>query len=249
MENNDENNNIGEQKNLLDKNKSVFQKYREMFVGDCSIWYLIKYEIIVTLFSSLPGALGLVLRKIFYPALFKKIGRGVIFGRNMTIRHPRKITIGLNVVFDDFSVIDAKGKSNRGITIEDNVVIGRNSVLSCKGGDISVGKFSNIGSNNSLFSESVLKIGQYVFTAGHVYMVAGGNHAFARRDIPIWKQPTESKGGIIIEDDVWIGASCTIVDGVKIRKGAILGAASLAHKKIPPYSIALGNPATVIKKR
>jgi acetyltransferase-like isoleucine patch superfamily enzyme len=249
MGNNEENVNVGEQKNLLDKNKSAFRKYKEMFLGGCSIWYLIKYELIVTLFSSLPGALGLVMRKIFYPSLFKKTGRGVVFGRNMTIRHPRKITIGDNVVFDDLSVIDAKGKGNQGITIGDNVVIGRNSVLSCKGGSISIGDFSNIGSNNSLLSESILQIGKYVFTAGHVYMVAGGNHSFARRDIPIWEQPSESKGGIVIEDDVWIGASCTIVDGVKIKKGAILGAASLAHKKIPSYSIALGNPASVIKKR
>jgi len=240
---------IAEQKNLLDGKKSAFQKYREMFVGESSFFYFLKYEFLTTLLGPIPGALGLFLRRVFFPSLFLKVGKGVVFGRNMTIRHPRKITIGDGVVFDDFSVIDAKGRKNRGILLGRNVFIGRNSVISCKGGDIQVGDYANIGSNNTLLSESIIRIGKYVFTAGHVYMVAGGNHSFERRDIPIWHQPSRSKGGIVLEDDVWIGAACTIVDGVVIKKGSILGAGSLAHKKIPPYSVALGNPATVIKKR
>ena len=240
---------IAEQKNLLDHRKSSLQKYKDLFLGKVSFFYFLKYETIITLFSSIPGALGLGLRKFFFKRLFKKVGRGVVFGRNMTIRHPKKIAIGDNVIFDDNTVLDAKGQSNSGITIGHNVVVGRNTVLSCKGGDITIDDFTNIGSSNTILSESIVSIGKYVFTAGHVYMVAGGNHTFERRDVPIWHQPSESKGGIIIEDDVWIAASCTLVDGVKIRKGSILGAASLAHRKYPSYSILLGNPAVVVKKR
>ncbi len=240
---------IAEQKNLLDKKKSSLQKYRTLFLGKVSFFYFLTYEIIITLFSSISGALGFGLRKIFFKRLFKKTGKGVVFGKNMTIRHPKKIVIGHNVIFDDNSVLDAKGQNNKGIRIGNNVVVGRNTVLSCKGGDIVIGDYANIGSNNTILSESIVKIGKYVFTAGHVYMVAGGNHTFACRDIPIWFQPSESKGGIIIEDDVWIAASSTLVDGVKIRKGSVLGAASLAHRKYPSYSILLGNPAEVIKKR
>jgi acetyltransferase-like isoleucine patch superfamily enzyme len=240
---------IGGQKDLLNEKKSAVAKYKEMFLGKVSFLFFIKYELIMLMFSWVPGALGFALRKIFYKGLFKKIGRGVVFGRNMTIRHPKKIEIGDNVVFDDNSVIDAKGEENKGLIIGSNVLIGRNTTLSCKGGDIEIGNFSNIGPNNTIISESIVKIGRYVFTAGHVYMIAGGNHSFDRRDIPIWHQPSISKGGIIMEDDIWIGASSTILDGVKVGTGAIIGAATLVHKRIKKYTVNLGVPAQMVKKR
>jgi acetyltransferase-like isoleucine patch superfamily enzyme len=237
------------QKKLLNEKKGTIAKYKEIFLGDVSFFYLLKYELIITLFSGISGALGLALRKMFFPKLFKKIGKNVTFGKGMTIRQPRKIEIGDNVTFDDQTVLDAKGTNNKGIKIGNNIFIGRNVILSCKEGDIEIGDYANIGSNTYMISESSLKIGKYVFVAGNGYIVAGGNHSFDRRDIPIWFQPSTSKGGIILEDDVWIGASATIIDGVKIEEGSIIGAASLVHKRIPKYSIALGVPATVIKKR
>jgi len=240
---------IGGQKDILDKKKGAFTKYREMFPGDVSFFFFIKYETIIALFTSFPGAAGFFLRKIFFKKLFGKVGRGVVFGRNMTIRHPKKISIGDHVIFDDNTVIDAKGKGNSGIVIGSNVLVGRNSVISCKGGDIEIGDYSNIGPDNIIISESSVSIGKYVFTSGKLYMIAGGNHTFDRKDIPIWKQPSVSKGGIRIEDDVWIGASSTILDGVKIGTGAIIGAATLVHKRIKPYTVSLGVPAQLVKKR
>jgi acetyltransferase-like isoleucine patch superfamily enzyme len=240
---------IGGQKDILDKKKGPFTKYRELFLGDVSFLYFIKYETIIALFTSIPGAAGFVLRKFFFRRLFKQVGKGVVFGRNMTIRHPNKIVIGDNVVFDDNTVVDAKGKGNSGIRIGNNVLIGRNSVISCKGGDIQIGDFSNIGPDNIIISESSIRIGKYVFTAGKLYMIAGGNHSFDRKDIPIWEQPSVSKGGITIEDDVWIGAQSTILDGVKIGTGAVIGAATLVHKRIKPYTVSLGVPAQFVKNR
>ncbi len=240
---------IGGQKDLLDEKKGAIKKYKELFLGKVSFFYFIKYEIIMMMFSWVPGALGFVFRKIFFPLLFKKIGKGVVFGRNMTLRHPKKIEIGDNVVFDDNSVIDAKGENNKGLKIGNNVLVGRNTSISCKGGDIEIDDYSNIGPNNIIISESTLKIGKYVFTAGQMYMIAGGTHKFDRTDIPIWKQPSVSKGGIIVEDDVWIGASSTILDGVKIGKGSIIGAGTLVHKRIRPYTVNVGVPAQEVKKR
>lgn len=240
---------IAEQKNLLDEKRGIIGKYKNLFLGRVSFFYFLKYEIIITLFSAIPGAVGFLLRKIFFRKLFRRVGRGVVFGRNMTIRHPRKIEIGSNVVFDDNSVIDAKGEGNAGIKIGNNVIIGRNTIISCKGGDIKIGDYSNIGPNNYLISESLLKIGKYVFTAGQTYMVAGGNHSFERKDKPIYFQPSVSKGGIVLEDDIWVGASSTIIDGVKIGRGSIIGAASLVNKNITQYSVAVGVPAKIIKKR
>ena len=237
------------QKKILDQKSGLTKKYRNIFVGQVSLLYLIKYELIMTLFSPIPGALGLVLRKIFFPRLFKKTGKNIIFGRNMTIRHAYKIEIGNNVILDDNSVIDAKGENNRGIKIGHNVFIGRNTLISCKEGDIEIGDFSNIGANTYLISESILKIGKYVFIAGNGYLVAGGNHSFKEKETPIMLQPSVSKGGIIIEDNIWIGATVTILDGVKIETGSVIGAAALVNKNIPAYSIAYGVPVKITSKR
>jgi acetyltransferase-like isoleucine patch superfamily enzyme len=240
---------LGDQKFLMDRQKGMIAKYKSLVVGNVSVFSLIKFELITTLFSGIPGALGLFLRKLFFPCLFKKSGKGVVFGKQMTIRHPKKIEIGDGVVFDDNTVLDAKGDNNLGIVMGDNILVGRNTIISCKGGDIEIGDYSNIGPNNTLISETVLKIGKYVFTAGHSYLIAGGNHSFEKKDRPIWFQPSISKGGILIEDDIWIGAQSTILDGVKIGTGTVIGAASLVLKSIPSFSVAAGIPAQVIKKR
>ena len=60
---------------------------------------------------------------------------------------------------------------------------------------------------------------------------------------------TESKGDIIIEDDVWIGANCIILSGVKISRGAIIAAGSVVIKDVAPFTIVGGVPARLIKER
>ena len=57
------------------------------------------------------------------------------------------------------------------------------------------------------------------------------------------------KGDIIIQNDVWIGAKSTIMSGVKISNGSIVGAGSVVTKDVPPYAIVAGNPAKIVKYR
>jgi acetyltransferase-like isoleucine patch superfamily enzyme len=236
-------------KSLLELKKSPLKKYMEIFLGKKSFWKLVRYECIIFLFSWIPGAAGLFLRKIFYPIILKEVGRGVAFGHHITIRHPHKISIGDHSFVDDFAVLDAKGESTLGITIKKNVIIGRNTILSCKGGSIFLNDFSNISSNCCLLSETNISIGKYTFLAGHCYLVAGGNHSFERTDIPIMFQPSIRKDGIKIGDDCWLGARVTVIDGIKLGKGCVVGAGSVVTKSFSDYDIALGNPAWKIKSR
>lgn len=249
-EKDDSRNYTGGHKDMLDGRQGAVAKYKSLVLGEnTGLLKLIKYELITSVLGPMPGALGYLLRKIFFPKLMKKTGRGVVFGRNMTIRHPEKIVIGDNTIFDDNSVLDAKGESNEGIEIGSNVLIGRGTILSCKNGNIRIGDYSNLGPGNTILSETELSIGKYVYTAGHLYMIAGGNHSFDRRDIPMFHQPSYSRGGISLGDDVWIGANATILDGVRIGEGSVIGAAAMVNKEIPSYSIAVGAPAKVIKER
>jgi acetyltransferase-like isoleucine patch superfamily enzyme len=92
-----------------------------------------------------------------------------------------------------------------------------------------------------------VKIGNGVRTGPHTAIVTQ-NHNFERLDIPIWKQGTRGKP-IEIEDDVWIGAHCTILGGVKIGAHSVIGAHSLVTRDIPRYSVAYGIPCKVRRSR
>ena len=249
MENNTDSNKASLQKTLVDEKKSSKNKYVDLFVGKRGIWQFVKYELILFLFSGMPGALGFFCRKLFYPRLFLKVGKGVAFGRNLTIRHPHKISIGSQSYIDDNVVLDAKGENNLGIKIGDNAIIGRNTILSCKEGSIVLKDYANISSNCSLLSETQISIGQHSFLAGHCYLVAGGNHSFERTDVPIMFQPSQDKGGIGIGEDCWLGASVTVLDGISLGKGCVVGAGTVLTESFPQYSIVVGNPGRKIRDR
>ncbi len=112
-----------------------------------------------------------------------------------------------------------------------------------------------IGDNSSVQSYTIIvgygdsgkvKIGNGVRIAAHGMIVAA-NHRFEPGS-PIHTQGLEP-ADIVIEDDVWIGASVNIIAGVTIGHGSVIGAGSVVTKDIPPMSIAVGSPAKVIKQR
>jgi acetyltransferase-like isoleucine patch superfamily enzyme len=74
-------------------------------------------------------------------------------------------------------------------------------------------------------------------------------HGFTDCSRPMNKQPLTSRGDIVLEDDVWLGVRVTVMDGVVIGQGAIIGAGAVVTKDVPPYTIAAGVPARVIRDR
>jgi len=237
------------QKELLSEKASLPAKYSSLVIGRKGFWRLLRFELINFFFSGVPGALGLALRKVFYPFLFRKVGKGVVFGRNMTIRHPHKIVLGANCVLDDNVVLDAKGEKNEGLRVGDNVYIGRNTILSCKEGSIAIGDYTNIAANCSLLSETEITLGRYCFLAGHCYLVAGGNHSFEDVSRPIMFQPSVSKGGIRLGDDVWLGAGGIVLDGASIGQGTVVGAGAVVAGSLPEYAVAVGGRRLLISDR
>lgn len=92
-----------------------------------------------------------------------------------------------------------------------------------------------------------VKIGNAVGIGGGT-VITSIHHNFKRLDIPIRKQGIRGKP-IVIEDDVWIGAHCTIIGGVRIGAHSVIGAHSLVTRDIPPYSVAYGVPCKVRRSR
>jgi acetyltransferase-like isoleucine patch superfamily enzyme len=237
------------QSQLTTTAKSPLTKYMDMQIGLRSWWALIKYEFVMMLCNSRTGAIGYLLRKMFYPMVFGRIGRNVTFGRNITIRHPHKIKIGDNCIVDENCVLDAKGDDPRGIELGNNCVLSRNNILSCKGGYIKLGDGTNIAQNSLVHSEVAVEMGKNTLVASYVYFVGGGNHDFSRTDVPVIQQPSLSRGGIFIEDNCWFGASVIVLDGSKIGRDCVIGAGAIVNSDLPPYSLAVGTPARVLRNR
>lgn len=227
-------------KELMAGDRSLASKYSEIFPGRKGLWSFLKYEFVVSCISGAPGAFGYFLRKVFYPRFFKSVGRGCVFGRGITIRHPHKIVVGAGSFIDDGAVLDAKGAENEGIVIGENVYVGRNAILSCKEGSIFLGDCCNVSANCTILSETEVRLGRHCFLAGNCYLVAGGNHSFADLATPVMFQPSLSKGGIRINDDVWLGAGVLVLDGVTIGRTSVVGAGSVVTGPVPEFSFARG---------
>ena len=238
------------QESISGQKKSKLQRYQDLVIGSQKFSKLLKYEIIILISSWIPGALGIFLRSKLYPMLLGASGRGVLFGTNIVLRHPKKIFIGNNVIIDDNVMIDAKGTDNNGIKMEDEVFIGRNTILSCKGGDILLHDRVNLGFNCEVYSSSKVEIGKDTLVAAYSYFVGGGSYKLDDVSIPINQQPDfEGAGGIKLDGNNWIGAHCVILDGVKIGEGSVVAAGAVVNKPVPSFSIAAGVPAKVIKNR
>ena len=235
------------QEQLFAAGKSSRAKYADLVVGRPGLGALLQYELIVTIAQPRAGVLGLALRKLLYPSLLGSCGRNVIFGQNVVLRHPHKIHLGSNVVIDDNCLLDAKGTTNRGIRIGDGVFVGRNTILSCKNGDIELADDANIGFNCELFSASRVTIGRQVLMAAYTYVI-GGDHDFSDPSQPVLAQARTS-AGVAIGDGVWLGAGAKILDGVRVGDHAVIGAGAVVREDVPPYAVAVGMPARVVATR
>ncbi|NEO13448.1 MULTISPECIES: acyltransferase [unclassified Moorena] len=229
---------------LADSKSSFIEKYQDLVLGDRSWGRLLQYELLTLLVGQLPGALGLGLRRIFYPQLFGSVGKNALFGHHLTLRAPGRIHLGSNVVLDDYAVLSVRGFEDERIEIGDGVQIGRLAQLKTRAGSIFIGAHANIGAECRIDSTTEVHIGQHCIFAGRCYL-GGVSHQFDRTDIPIVQQPLATKGGVHIGDDVWLGAHVIVLDGVTIGTGAIVGAGAVVTKDIPAYAIAMGVPAQV----
>ena len=235
------------QDKLFDEGKSQLSKYQDIVLGKKGLLALMKYEFVMLFASWVPGALGLVLRSKLYPMLIGKVGKGVVFGTNVVLRHSHKITIGDNVVIDDNCVLDAKGGEGNSIKIGSGVFVGRNTILYCKDGDIEIGDNTTISFNCDVFSANYVRIGSNVQIAAYTFL-NGGTHKFDDLDVPVMHQ--ERSGiGIEVGDNAWIGADAKVLDGVSVGRDSIIAAGAVVTKDVPEFAIVGGMPAKLIRNR
>jgi len=230
-----------------DASRSPLRKYRELNYGPLSAGKALYAELVFCLFGPLSGAAGLFCRKLFYRPLFGRISRNVIFGRNVTIRHPSKIRLGAGTVIDDGAVLDAKGEGNEGLMIGSGVYIGRNTIVYCKGGSITLGDRVNLAANCQVFSSNALSIGAGTVVGAFSYFLSGGEYE-CRSDVPFaFQSGMETQGPLAIGANCWIGARVTVLDAACVGDHCVIGAGAVVTKPIPADSLAVGVPARVIR--
>jgi acetyltransferase-like isoleucine patch superfamily enzyme len=228
--------------------KSAFRTYRDLYYGKTSLCFVLKAELLYSMFGSVAGGLGLLLRSKCYRGLFGKAGRKVFIGRNVTLRHPTKIRLGNNVIIDDNCVIDAKGVDNNGIDIGDNVFIGRNTIVYCKNGNIRLEKGVNISANCTVFSSNDLTIREGTLVGGYSYLLSGGEYDIDDKATEFADQSGMlTKGPLVIGRNCWLGARVTVLDSGNVGEHCVIGAGALVTKEIPANSLAMGVPARVVK--
>jgi acetyltransferase-like isoleucine patch superfamily enzyme len=153
------------------------------------------------------------------------------------------------VSIDDFATINYPIFSDRGQTLHigERTFIGRFTQLSPQAGFIHIGSDCTVHPLCMLLGEGGIDIGNDVRIAASSVIVSS-NHLYRDRETPIWKQGMSAKG-VIIGNDVWIGANCTILDGVKVGDGAIIAAGAVVNRNVEGYTVVGGVPAKFIKSR
>ncbi len=160
--------------------------------------------------------------RVFLNRFFHKRGSGSVirWRTRMDVLPFNKFELGSRSTIEDFCTI------NNGVG---DVLIGHNSLIGM--GNVIIGPVT-IG-NNVIFAQNVV--------------ASGLNHEYKDPDVPIHLQNVTT-AAITVEDDCWIAANVVLTAGVTIGKHSVIAAGSVVTKDIPPYSVAAGNPAKVLKR-
>ncbi len=234
---------------LHTKSSSPLTAYKHKVLGKkATSCQLLRYEITTILTQNMGGAIGYLLRKKLFAPLFKKSGKSLILGKDLTIRKPGYIEIGDNVAIDDFTMLDGCCEQKPAIKIGNNVIISKGCVIQAKTGALTLGDKCDIGAHTVISSISSITMEDSVLIAGNCY-IGGARYNLDNLDKPIMEQGIYSRGPITIGKGSWVGAAATILDGVTIGQGCVIGAGAVVSRDIPDYAIVAGVPAKVIRFR
>ena len=212
-----------------------------------SIFRYVYEQTILILFGWIPTVIGIGLRGVFYRLIMKMDGLAAIESR-VRIRFANYIKMGHGVYIDEGVYLHA---CPQGIEIGENTIVMHGAVLHVYNfrdmpqSRIKIGKDSLIGEYSVIRGQGGVTIGDRVYTSPFTQIIAV-NHVFDDPNRPFVNQGITAEG-IIIEDDVWLGAGAVITDGVRVGKGAVVAAGAVVTKDVPPHTVVGGLPAKPIK--
>jgi acetyltransferase-like isoleucine patch superfamily enzyme len=206
-------------------------------------------QIIFLLFGWIPGLIGIGMRALIYKLILKSDGLAAI-ENGVRLNQPRNLVLHDGVYLDQGVYLHA---CPNGIEIGANTLVMHHAVLhvynfrNMPHSGIRIGEDSLVGEFCVIRGQGGVHIGDKVYLAPLVQILAV-NHVYDDPRRAIIEQGITAEG-IVIEDDVWIGAGAIILDGVRVGTGSVIGAGSVVTENLPPYSVAAGSPAKVMKDR
>ena len=218
----------------LDRQASSFPRY----VLEQSLFFL---------FGWIPTIIGIGLRGLFYRLIMHMDGAAAIESR-VRIRFADHIKLGQGVYIDEGVYLHA---CPRGIEIGSGSIVMHGAILHVYNfrdmpqSGIQIGRDSLIGEYCVIRGQGGVQIGDRVYTSPFTQIIAV-NHVFDDPDVPFVDQGITAEG-IVIEDDVWLGAGAVITDGVRVGKGAVVAAGAVVTKDVSPHTVVGGVPAKLIK--
>lgn len=237
-------------KSITGKGSSL-NRYRQVIIGTDSLAALLYYEF-CQLFAFFPGAVGMVLRKLFWPKMFKSCGKGSVFGFGVVVRQPGKIVVGESVVISEYCILDGRsGGESPSIHLGSGTMLSNNVMLSCKDGSIAIGRDVGINAQSIIQSTSgnQVTIGDDCVIGQRCLVIGGGNYQIGEREELIRTRPIAIDGGVTVENNVWLGANVSVLGGVTVGQGSVAGAGAVISHSIPPFSVCMGVPAKVVRER
>jgi len=201
-----------------------------------------------TVFLQAESEYAAKLRCEYYRTQFKSMGENVSIGRNVKITNPQFIALGNNVTICDDCTLIARGEG--GITLGDSVTLNDRVYLDTERADDGYIRVENnvyIGTGTTLFGHRGLEIGDHCLLAQNITLTPY-SHIYDDPDRNIIEQGGHCEK-VVIGRDTYIGMRCTVMYSGNIGEGCVIGAGSVVVKPIPDYSVAVGCPAKVIKKR
>src|SRR5215204_2246025 len=212
-----------------------------------SIFKYFLEQVLYLLFGWIPTIVGVGLRGIFYRFILKMDGVAAIESR-VRIRFADQIKLGHGVYIDEGAYLHA---CPNGIEIGANSIVMHGAILhvynfrEMKQSGIKIGCDSLIGEYSVIRGQGGVSIGNRVYTSPFTQIIAV-NHVFDDPNRTFVEQGITAEG-IVIEDDVWLGAGAIITDGVRVGKGAVVAAGAVVTKDVSPHTVVGGIPAKPIK--
>ena len=186
-------------------------------------------------------------RRAYYKTKLRAMGDNVEIGVGVRIINPQNISLGDNVQIGDRCHLIAG--TEKGITLADGARLKYGVFLDTETpkGYIEIGKEVYIGTGCCLHGHIGLEIGDFTLLAQNI-TITPTSHRFDDPDKTIYSQKGFMKK-LTIGRDCYLGMGVCVVYTGSIGDGSVVGAGSVVVKEIPPYSVAVGVPAKVIKKR
>jgi acetyltransferase-like isoleucine patch superfamily enzyme len=204
-------------------------------------------QIILFLLGWIPTIIGIGLRGLFYRLILHMDGVSAIES-NVRLRYANFIRLGHGAYIDQATYLHA---CPAGIEIGPGTIVMHGAVLhvynfrNLPHAGIKIGRDSLIGEYSIIRGQGGVEIGDRVYTSPLTQIIAV-NHVFEDPNHPFVEQGITAEG-IVIEDDVWIGAGAIVTDGVRIGKGAVIAAGAVVVASVPPHTVVGGVPAKPIK--